>query len=307
MEKLIQLGRGGRPARPARPEWLRVKVADTHTYRDVRALLQDLKLNTVCDEARCPNIWECWGKHRTATFMILGEICTRACRYCSVTSGRPQGPPDADEPARVAEAVVRLGLSHAVITSVDRDDLDDYGAGHFARTIGAIRQRAPGCRIEVLIPDFMGDAAALGTVLAAQPEVLDHNTETVPRLYRRMRSKGVYARTLQVLAAADAHRRRGGAPMTTKSGLMMGLGETFDEVLAVMDDLRRVHCDVLTLGQYLNPTSKHVKIDRYWTPQEFAELKREGLRRGFLHVESGPLVRSSYHAHEHVPAALPLS
>jgi lipoic acid synthetase len=302
VQKLVQLKKA--PTRAPRPEWLRIRVADTHTYRDVRALLHDLKLNTVCDEARCPNIWECWGKHKTATFMILGEVCTRACRYCSVTSGRPEGPPDADEPERVAEAVVRLGLSHAVITSVDRDDLDDYGAGHFARTIEAIRRRRPSCRIEVLIPDFMGDPEALSIVLRAQPEVLDHNTETVPRLYRRMRSKGVYQRTLDILAQAHAYRQANGVPMTTKSGLMMGLGESFDEVVEVMDDLRRVNCDVLTLGQYLNPTAKHVKIDRYWTPEEFLRLKQAGDARGFLHVESGPLVRSSYHAHEHVPKAV---
>ncbi len=305
MEKLVQLGRRVPAAKPARPPWLRIRLSESDTYHDVRGLLQDLKLNTVCDEARCPNIWECWGKHKTATFMILGDVCTRACRYCSVTSGRPKGPPDADEPARVGEAVRRLGLSHAVLTSVDRDDLPDYGAGHFAATLAAIRASQPGCRVEVLIPDFMGDPDALEVVLRSQPEVLDHNTETVPRLYRRMRSKGVYARCLQVLQRADAWRRQNGVAMTTKSGLMMGLGETFAEVLEVMDDLRGVNCDVLTMGQYLNPTKKHVAIDRYWTPEEFADLKQEAQKRGFLHVESGPLVRSSYHAHEHVPARAP--
>lgn len=303
MSQLIQLGH--RPAiTPARPDWLRVKVQDTHTYRDVRRLLDGLGLHTVCEEARCPNIWECWGQHRTATFMILGDVCTRACRYCSVTSGRPKGPPDAEEPDRVGQAVARLALRHAVVTSVDRDDLPDRGAGHFVATIEAIRRHAPGCRIEVLIPDFLGGPTSLRQVLEARPEVLDHNTETVPRLYRRMRSRGLYRRTLEVLAQADAYRHAEQVAMTTKTGLMMGLGEEMDEVLAVMDDLRAVNCDVLTLGQYLRPTAKHAPIARYVTPDEFAQLKVEGLARGFKHVESGPLVRSSYHAHEHVPTAV---
>lgn len=300
MSQLVQLGKKPPDDKPRRPEWLRVKVRDTETYRDVGKLLGDLGLHTVCEEARCPNIWECWGKHRTATFMILGEVCTRACRYCSVKSGRPEAPPDPAEPENVAEAVARLGLSHAVITSVDRDDLTDFGAGHFARTIEAIRRRRPNCRIEVLIPDFMGDARALEIVLDARPEVLNHNTETVPRLFRRMRSRGVYPRTLEVLERVHAYRLRHGISMTSKSGVMVGLGETLPELLEVMDDLRRVHCDVLTMGQYLNPTRKHAPIDRYYTPEEFAELKRQAVDRGFWHVESGPLVRSSYHAHEHV-------
>ena len=302
MSDLVQIGgiaKQGEKAR--RPDWLRVKVLDTETYRDVGKLLHGLKLNTVCEDARCPNIWECWGKHKTATFMILGDVCTRACRYCSVTSGRPETAPDPSEPENVAEAVVRLGLTHAVVTSVDRDDLPDYGAGHFRDTIAAIRRRQPGCRIEVLIPDFMGDVEALKIVLDARPEILDHNTETVPRLFRRMRSKGVYERTLEVIRHTHEYRQATGAAMTTKSGVMVGLGETVDELLQVMDDLRAHHCDVLTLGQYLNPTKKHAPIDRYYTPEEFAFLKAEGLKRGFKHVESGPLVRSSYHAHEHVP------
>ncbi len=265
-------------------------------------MVNELKLNTVCQDARCPNIWECWGQHRTATFMILGDTCTRACRYCSVNSGKPSEPPDPNEPANVAEAVVRLGLDHAVVTSVDRDDLPDFGAGHFKNTIEAIRARRPGCRIEVLIPDFMGDADALGVVLQARPEVINHNTETVPRLFRRMRSKGVYKRTLEVIARTHAYRTAAQVAMTTKSGIMVGLGETIDELCEVMDDLREAHCDVLTMGQYLNPTRKHAAIDRYYTPDEFAHLKAEAVKRGFLHVESGPLVRSSYHAHEHVPA-----
>jgi lipoic acid synthetase len=203
----------------------------------------------------------------------------------------------------VAEAIRRLGLKHTVITSVDRDDLPDFGAGHFVETIQAVRQLTPGVRIEVLIPDFMGDADALEMLLRSGPDIVDHNTETVPRLFKRLRSKGVYRRTLDVLARTHAYRRRHRVPMTTKTGLMLGLGETFDEVLQVMDDLRQVHCDVLTLGQYLNPTLKHFQVQRYWTPDEFAALKKEALARGFLHCESGPLVRSSYHAHEHVPAA----
>jgi lipoic acid synthetase len=301
MTDLVQLGIAKQGAAARRPPWLRIKVQDTETYRNVGKLLAGLKLNTVCEEARCPNIWECWGKHQTATFMILGEVCTRACRYCSVISGRPDGPPDPQEPQNVAEAVARLKLTHAVITSVDRDDLEDYGATHFVHTIEAIRARTPGCRIEVLIPDFMGDWRALDILLNAQPEIVDHNTETVPRLFRRMRSKGVYARTLELLQRADAHRQKNGIGMTTKSGVMVGLGETKEELLQVMDDLRGVQCDVLTVGQYLNPTKKHAKIDRYYTPEEFVELKEAALQRGFKHVESGPLVRSSYHAHEHVP------
>lgn len=301
MSELVKLGipKTGPDAR--RPPWLRVKVTDTETYRDVGRLLDGLGLHTVCEEARCPNIWECWGKHKTATFMILGDVCTRACRYCSVTSGRPSGPPDAREPENVAEAVARLGLTYAVVTSVDRDDLPDFGAGHFVATIQAIRRRQPGCRIEVLIPDFMGHDAALTQVLDARPEILDHNTETVPRLFRRMRSKGVYSRTMEVLQRADRYRTEHQVAMATKSGVMVGLGETFDELLQVMDDLRAVNCDVLTMGQYLNPTMKHAPIHRYYTPDEFAALKAEAVKRGFKHVESGPLVRSSYHAHEHVP------
>lgn len=306
MSQLVQIGKKATTevaTTPVgrRPEWLRVQVRDSDTYRDVGRLLEGLKLNTVCQEARCPNIWECWGQHRTATFMILGDICTRNCRYCSVKSGRPDGPPDSKEPDNVAEAVRRLGLRHTVITSVDRDDLPDFGAGHFVKTIAAIRRSTPDCRIEVLIPDFMGDELALNQLLDAAPDIVDHNTETVPRLYRRYRSKGVYTRTLEVLARAHAYRRNHDVQMTTKTGLMLGLGESLAEILEVMDDLRQVHCDVLTLGQYLNPTAKHAKIQRYYTPEEFAQLKGEAMARGFLHCESGPLVRSSYHAHEHVP------
>jgi len=300
MSELVHLHGSATPSTERRPAWLRVKVSRTDTFAEVGDLLRGLHLNTVCREARCPNIWECWGEHRTATLMILGDICTRACRYCSVTKGRP-APVDADEPANVALAVEKLGLRHAVITSVDRDDLADFGAGHFARTIAALRERAPNCRIEILTPDFGGDAAALSLVFAAQPDVFGHNTETVPRLFPHVRAKGDYQRSLQVLARIDAHRRKGSATLTTKSGLMLGLGETENEVLAVMDDLRQVRCDVLTLGQYLNPTRRHAPIARFYPPEDFSRLRKAGLAKGFLHVEAGPLVRSSYHAHEHVP------
>lgn len=309
-QDLVQLGRAGQKSARhsqagARPPWLRVVLQDTAAYQDVNALLQDLSLNTVCKEARCPNIWECWGKHKTATFMILGDTCTRNCRYCSVKSGRPEAPPDPEEPAHVAEAVVRMGLKHAVITSVDRDDLDDKGAGHFVDVIEAIRARSPETRIELLIPDFLGDRDALQRVLDARPDILDHNTETVPRLYKRYRSKGIYKRTLDVLEQAHLWRKEHQVPMHTKTGMMLGLGETFEEILAVMDDLRQVGVDVLTLGQYLNPTAKHAPIVRYYTPEEFARLKEEAMARGFWHCESGPLVRSSYHAHEHMPTRAP--
>ena len=303
--QLVKIG-GARAAKKAaevagRPAWLRVVVQDTGTYDEVGRLLDGLKLNTVCREARCPNIWECWGQHKTATFMILGDTCTRACRYCAVKSGRPEGPPDAEEPEHVAEAVARLQLDHVVITSVDRDDLADKGAGHFAATIAAVRARRPKARIEVLIPDFLGDPDALQLVLDARPEIVDHNTETVPSLFRRYRSRGKYDVTLQVLERAHRYRERTGAAMRTKTGIMLGLGETREELLRTMDDLRRVHVDVLTLGQYLRPTIKHAPIVRYVAPEEFADLKQEALARGFLHCESGPLVRSSYHAHEHMP------
>jgi lipoic acid synthetase len=288
---------------PQRPDWLKIRYKESQrvAYERLQRTVSDLKLHTVCQEALCPNIRECWGEHQTATFMILGDTCTRACRYCHVHSGRPEGPPDALEPMRVAEAVAALELQHAVITSVDRDDLPDYGAGHFVATIQAVRAKNPGCSVEVLIPDFMGDHQALNSLLAAEPNVLNHNMETVPRLFKRMRSKGQYHRSLKVLESAHLYRQHAQQPMTTKTGLMVGLGETFDELTQVMDDLRAVHCDVLTLGQYLQPTPKHAKIDRYYTLEEFAALKTEALKRGFTHVESGPLVRSSYHAHKHRP------
>ena len=296
MSELIQL-----PATGARrPEWMRVKIKDSATYRSVGVLLDGLELHTVCEEARCPNIWECWGQHRTATFLIMGDICTRNCRYCAVKKGRPDAL-DPDEPAHVARAVAHLRLAHAVVTSVDRDDLDDYGSGHYAEVIDAIRELNPKTRVEVLIPDFRGDPDALRRVLDARPEVLNHNTETVPRLFRKMRAKGDFARSMELLARADAYRREHDISMVTKSGLMVGLGEEWREILEVMDELRRARCDVMTIGQYLNPTRKHAPVAKFYTPEEFAELEREGRARGFAHVESGPLVRSSYHAHAHVP------
>lgn len=258
--------------------------------------MQELALNTVCEDARCPNIGECW-HHGTATFMILGDVCTRACAYCAVAHGRP-APLDLAEPGRVAEAVARMSLQYAVITSVDRDDLDDGGAGVFAETIRQIRARVPACRIEVLIPDFQGSDVDLYTVLDAGPDVLNHNIETVPRLYRMARSGGKYPRSLELLDRSRHHAPQ----IATKTGIMVGLGEEREEVLQVFDDLRGVGVSILTIGQYLRPSAKHAAMSRYYTPDEFADLKREALNRGFVHVESGPLVRSSYHAHEQADA-----
>jgi lipoic acid synthetase len=280
-----------RPREP-KPAWLKVKAPGSENYVRLKQLMRGLELHTVCEEARCPNIGECW-HHGTATFMILGDVCTRACGYCAVAHGRPPTL-DLDEPARVGNAVDVLALNYVVITSVDRDDLPDGGASIFAATIRETRQRRPDCRIEVLIPDFQGDAAALQTVLDAGPDVLNHNTETVPRLYRKARSGGRYPRTLELLQRSKAY-----APhIPTKTGIMVGLGETHEEVVAVLGDLRGVGVDILTIGQYLRPTESHLEMVRYYHPDEFAELKRIGLALGFGHVESGPLVRSSYHAHE---------
>jgi lipoyl synthase len=262
----------------------------------LKRLMRELKLHTVCEEARCPNIGECW-THGTATFMILGDICTRACGYCAVGHGRPL-PVDTVEPARVADAVLELGLAHVVVTSVDRDDLKDGGASIFADTVREIRKRAPSATVEVLIPDFQGNESALYIVLDAQPDILNHNTETVPRLYRLARSGGRYTRTLELL---DRSRRY--APgIATKSGIMLGLGEERGEVIATLGDLRNVGCAVLTLGQYLRPSPAHLPMSRYYHPDEFRELKKMALEMGFAHVESGPLVRSSYHAHEQADA-----
>ena len=283
--------------RTRKPEWLKVRFPGGPNYLRLKSLMREQNLHTVCEEAHCPNMGECW-EAGTATFMILGDVCTRACGFCAVTSGRPDAPPDPDEPKRVAFTLAQLGLTHAVVTSVNRDDQPDGGAGIFADTIRWIRRLSPGTSVEVLIPDFLGNWAALETVLAARPAILNHNTESVPRLYRQVRPKGRYERTLELLERAGMHQPR----PVTKTGIMLGLGETREEVLEVMRDLRAVECDVLTIGQYLRPTAKHLPLVRYVPPQEFAELREEGLALGFKHVESGPLVRSSYHAERQIPA-----
>jgi len=270
------------------PPWFKVKIQQGPDYKDIRRIMDGLGLHTICEEARCPNVWECWN-NRTATFLILGEICTRRCQYCSVTTGRPLAV-DREEPRRVAEAVRALGLRHAVITSVNRDELEDGGAAVFAETIRQIRDMIPSCRIEVLIPDFEGNEGALRLVVKEEPEILNHNIETVRRLFPAIRPQGKYDRSITLL---DRAKRMGA---TTKSGLIVGMGETLDEVRGVMRDLRIASCDILTIGQYLQPTKQHLPVTRFYHPDEFAALKTEGLRLGFRHVESGPLVRSSYHA-----------
>jgi lipoic acid synthetase len=278
--------------RTPKPEWLKVRAPGSPSYLRLKGLMRELHLHTVCEEAQCPNIGECW-THGTATFMILGDVCTRACGYCAVGHGRP-GPVDEAEPARVGEAVAKLDLAHVVVTSVDRDDVRDGGASIFAETIREIRTRTPSASIEVLIPDFQGKAEPLYTVLDASPDILNHNTETVPRLYRLARSGGRYERTLELL-----DRSRQYAPaIATKSGIMVGLGEEWDEILATLRDLRSVGCAILTLGQYLRPSAAHLPMARYYHPDEFRQLREIALDMGFTHVESGPLVRSSYHAHE---------
>jgi lipoic acid synthetase len=286
-----------RPREP-KPSWLKVRAPGSANYLRLKELMRDRRLHTVCEEARCPNIGECWHQG-TATFMILGDVCTRACAYCAVAHGRPHDV-DLGEPGRVAEAIDAMGLRHAVITSVDRDDLPDGGASIFADTIREIRARAPGCRIEVLIPDFQGVHSSLLAVLDAGPDVLNHNIETVPRLYRMARAGGRYPRSLELL---DRSRRHSPA-VPTKTGIMVGLGEESDEIVSVFDDLCAVGVSILTIGQYLRPTPAHAPMVRYYNPDEFAELKSLALARGFVHVESGPLVRSSYHAHEQADAAL---
>jgi len=275
-----------------------VRYLGGENYQELKRIMRSLDLHTVCESARCPNQGECW-EHRTATFMILGNICTRACGFCAVPSGRPAGPPDEDEPERVAEAVERMQLKYAVVTSVNRDDQPDGGSAIFARTISAIRERIPDCRIEVLIPDFRGDWQALEAVLAARPDVLNHNIETVPRLYHQVRRGAVYERSLELLRRATQS-----APTTpVKTGLMLGLGETRDELLATFADLVAQGVGILTLGQYLQPTREHLPVVRFVHPDEFAEYKRLGEQMGFRHVESGPLVRSSYHAFEQEKSA----
>jgi len=284
-----------RPREP-KPPWLKVRAPGSENYLHLKSVMKELKLHTVCEEARCPNIGECW-HHGTATFMILGDVCTRACAYCAVAHGKPNEL-DLAEPARVADAIERMALRHAVITSVDRDDLADGGAFIFAETIHRTRERVPGCRLEVLIPDFQGLESSLRTVLDAGPDVLNHNIETVPRLYRMARSGGKYTRSLELLDRSRRYR----PAIATKTGIMVGLGESVDEVVNVFDDLRHVGVSILTIGQYLRPSLSHAPMARYYHQNEFADLKRVALAKGFVHVESGPLVRSSYHAHEQADA-----
>jgi lipoic acid synthetase len=284
------------PLDTRRPDWLRVRLPGGPNYQELKGLMRNLDLHTVCEEAHCPNIGECW-EARTATFMILGDTCTRACGFCAVKTGRPLTL-DLGEPVRVAEAIERMGLRHAVITSVNRDELEDGGAGIFAGTIRQVRKRSPECSIEVLIPDFMGSEPALAKVMRARPDILNHNIETVPRLYPQVRPKARYPRSLEVLQRA----KRLDATVFSKSGIMLGLGEEREEVLQVFRDLRAHDVEILTVGQYLRPSLNHLPIVRYVTPEEFADLKREALAMGFRHVESGPLVRSSYHAASQIPS-----
>ena len=282
------------PIDRARPDWLKVRLPTGPTYEKLRRLMRSKELHTVCEEAHCPNMAECWGAG-TATFMILGDTCTRSCGFCAVKSGRP-GVVDAEEPRRVGEAVAQMGLGHAVVTSVNRDELPDGGAEIFAETIREISRQSPDTTVEVLIPDFVGRPESLDAVLAARPEILNHNVETVPRLYPRVRPQARYERSLEVL-----RRTKERAPeLVCKSGIMVGLGETNDEVVATMRDIAAQGTDILTVGQYLRPSPMHLPIERYWTPSEFDQLRDAGMTMGFRHVEAGPLVRSSYHAERHV-------
>jgi lipoyl synthase len=298
-EALYQImGRHRAEALPERkPGWLKVRAPGGPNYSRLKHLMRDLNLHTVCEEAHCPNVGECW-EHGTATFMILGDVCTRNCGYCAVAHGRPPIY-DIEEPARVASAVSQMDLRHAVITSVDRDDLPDFGAHIFAETIRQIHEQVPSCSVEVLVPDFQGSEDSIRAVLDAKPEIYNHNTETVPRLYKRARPGGRYERVMRIFRFAKAY-----APdIPTKTGMILGLGETVQEVVAVMRDLRDVDVDILTLGQYLRPSGDHLPLDRYVTPDEFRALRDAGMAMGFRHVESGPLVRSSYHAWEQVQKA----
>jgi lipoyl synthase len=290
-----------------RPAWMKVRAPSGNTrFAELQGIMREGGLHTVCEEARCPNIGECWGRG-TATFQIMGEVCTRACRYCAVTSGRPKGAPEPMEPARVARAVGRMGLRHVVITSVDRDDLPDRGAGHFAATIRAVRRRVPDCGIEVLVPDFLGfREEALRTVLSAGPDVFNHNIETAERLYRRIRPKGDYGKALDLLDRAkdvwaELHPDAGLLP--TKSGIIVGMGETDEDVVAIMRDLRDHRVDIVTIGQYLQPTERHLPLDRWVTPRQFTSMREQGEAMGFASVFAGPLVRSSYRADEQRVAA----
>ncbi len=287
------------PTKPIerKPEWLKIKLTTGENFKEIKSMMRSKTLHTVCEEAKCPNIHECWA-NRTATFMILGDICTRACRFCAVKTGLPTEL-DLQEPERVADAAVQMGLRHCVVTSVARDDLEDGGAMIFAETIRAIRRKLPLCTVEVLIPDFLGREASLVTVLEAKPDILNHNIETVERMSDRVRSKAKYSRSLELLQRS----KRIAPTIPTKSSIMIGVGEEWDEVLATMDDLRAVDCDIMTIGQYLQPSPTHLAVKKYYPPEQFAELKQEGMKRGFKHVESGPMVRSSYHAHEQVQSA----
>jgi lipoic acid synthetase len=278
-----------------RPEWLKVRIRSGDTFNQVEGMVANLGLHTVCQEARCPNIFECWSEG-TATFMILGDVCTRHCGFCAVGKGKPL-PLDPDEPRHVGEAVKQLGLRHAVVTSVNRDELPDGGSAHFAETIHWIRRLNPTCRVEVLIPDFCGDEQALNTILAARPDVLNHNTETVTRLYKRVRPDARFEQSMELLHRANL--RKSEWPFLTKSGLMVGLGEAIEELLETFRSIRETGCEILTVGQYLSPTPRHIPIERYYTPEEFADLRKQALGMGFRYVESGPLVRSSYHAGRH--------
>jgi lipoyl synthase len=280
------------------PDWIKVRAPTAPEYFRTKALLAELRLHTVCQEACCPNIGECFS-HRTATFMLMGDVCTRNCPYCAVAHGKVR-PLDPDEPRRIAEAVARLGLEHVVVTSVDRDDLDDGGASHFATTAEAIKRLCPDARVEVLVPDFKGSFAAVETVIGSPVAIFNHNIETVPSLYRKARPGGNYRRSLEVLAYARHLGKTGGRALLTKAGMMLGLGEETAEIEGVLRDLRAAGCDILTLGQYLRPSRDHLPVERYVTPAEFAELKSAAMAMGFRHVESGPLVRSSYHAWAHV-------
>ena len=290
-----------------RPDWMKVRAPSRRgRFPELQQIMREGGLHTVCEEARCPNIGECWGRG-TATFQILGDVCTRACRYCAVTSGRPEGAPEPLEPLRVARAAEKMGLRHVVVTSVDRDDLDDRGAGHFAATIRAVRRRSPDCGIEVLVPDFLGyQEGALRVVLEAAPDVFNHNIETIERFYRRIRPRGDYRKALRLLddakdVWAELHPER--PPLVTKSGIIAGMGETDEELIGVMRDLRAHRVDIVTIGQYLQPTERHLPLDRWVTPEQFAGLRRAGEEMGFASVLAGPLVRSSYHADEQAAAA----
>jgi lipoic acid synthetase len=285
------------PLPDRKPPWLKVQAPGGSNYLRLKNLMRELDLHTVCEEAHCPNVGECW-QHGTATFMILGDVCTRNCAYCAVAHGRPPKF-DPSEPERVAQAAAQMTLRHVVLTSVDRDDLPDFGAWAFAETIRQIKAQVPGCSVEVLVPDFQGRESSIRTVLEANPDIYNHNTETVPRLYKKCRPGGRYNRVMDIFTTS----KRIAPNIPTKTGIILGMGETLEEVVATMRDLREVDVDILTLGQYLRPSADHIPIDRYVTPEEFAQLKREGMAMGFKHVEAGPLVRSSYHAWEQVQAA----